>query len=213
MKEQKTPIPTGPVELDLFADEVTAAPAVEPQGAAAETSVAVDAPAEQASSAGEEAPASADAASASESAGPAPTGKPRKKKKKKKHAPEPQKAKGFFEQINDFVNEDEDQPININIRGLLGGDGLPNFFRRNWVFISIIVFFTCCYVTCRYMMQSAVLEHDKLTKQLVDRKYKNLTLDCELLEHTLGSHVEKSLRDSTIHTPTEQSFVLKAEEE
>lgn len=208
MKEQETPIPTGPVELDLFADETTAAPAVEPQGTAAETDVPPAAPAEPTPSA--DAEASADAAATTESTVRAD--KPRKKKKKKKRPQEPQKSKGFFEQINDFVNEDEDQPININIRGLLGGDGLPNFFRRNWVFISVIVFFTCCYVTCRYMMQSAVLEHDKLTKQLVDRKYKNLTLDCELLEHTLGSHVEKSLRDSTIHTPTEQSFVLKTEE-
>lgn len=143
-------------------------------------------------------------------------GTPKKKKKKKKKKgrdAESNKPKTFFDQIHDFINEDEDQPININVRGLLGGDGLPNFFRRNWLFISIIVIFTCCYVTCRYMMQSAVLEHDKLSEQLIDRRYKNLTLDCELLERTLSSHVEKSLKDSTIHTPTEQAFPLPVEEE
>lgn len=139
--------------------------------------------------------------------------KKKKKKKKKGHAAESNKPKTFFDQIHDFINEDEEQPININVRGLLGGDGLPNFFRRNWLFISIIVIFTCCYVTCRYMMQSAVLEHDKLSEQLIDRRYKNLTLDCELLERTLSSHVEKSLKDSTIHTPTEQAFPLPVEEE
>lgn len=138
--------------------------------------------------------------------------KKKKKKKKKSHAEESAKSKTFLEQLQEFVNEDEDQPININIHGVIGGEGLPSFFKRNWLFISIIVFFTCCYVTCRYMMQSAVLEHDKLTEQLIDRRYKNLTLDCDLLEHTLSSHVEKSLKDSTIHTPVEQSYTLKTTE-
>lgn len=206
MKEQKTPIPTGPVELDLFADETHELPDVTPDAgldAAAESTEtpSVNTPAENTSkedkntSVAEQTPK-----------------KKKKKKKKNNNNAEAAKPKSFFSQIHDFINDEEERPININIRALLGGDGLPNIFRRNWVFISIIVFFTCCYVTCRYMMQSAVLEHDKLTDILIDRRYKNLTLDCELLEHTLSSHIEKSLKDSTIHVPTEQSFLLKTED-
>lgn len=239
MKEQQTNTPQGPVELDLFsaaelAEHAMKAAAEEKRAAQAggeiEFSVTdtTTADAADADAAGEtEGGATASGAksekpnsnttqgsdSAAQAATNAGNGVPRKKKKKKKKKGESNKPKTFFDQIHEFINEDEDQPISINLRGLLGGDGLPNFFRRNWLFIGIIVVFTCIYVTCRYMMQSAVLEHDKLTEQLIDRRYKNLTLDCELLERTLSSHVEKFLKDSTIHTPTEQAFPLPVESE
>lgn len=206
MKEQDQPITEGPVELTLFDNQSLDALLPPEEGTPVEESQDVVPAAEVASA---PAPA-AEAAPSAAVAGTAP--KKKKKKKKKKPAEDPTKPKSFFDQIRDFVDEDEDQPININVRGLLGGDGLPGFFRRNWMFIGIIVVCTCCYVTCRYLMQSAVLEHDKLTDQLVDRRYKNLTLDCKLLEHTLSSRVEMSLKDSTLHVPTEQSFVLKTEE-
>lgn len=215
MKEQKRNKRPGDVELELLtpeqlADHAMAAAAAEAAGAA-ETAGAGE------SAAGESgAPASG---SVRQQAAPAPgavaPGKKRKKKKKKKAAAadagEQKQQKGFLDVMHDFINTDEDQPLNINFRALVGGEGLPGFFRKNWVFISVIVFFTCAYVTCRYMMQSAVIEHDKLTEKLIDRRYKNLTLDCELLERTLSSQVEKELKDSTIHTPTEQSFTLKTE--
>lgn len=216
MKEQKRNNRPGDVELELLtpeqlADHAMAAAAAEAAGAA-ETAGAGE------SAAGESGvPASG---SVRQQAAPAPgavaPGKKRKKKKKKKKAAaadagEQKQQKGFLDVMHDFINTDEDQPLNINFRALVGGEGLPGFFRKNWVFISVIVFFTCAYVTCRYMMQSAVIEHDKLTEKLIDRRYKNLTLDCELLERTLSSQVEKELKDSTIHTPTEQSFTLKTE--
>lgn len=201
MKEQdKNTSPAGNVELELLTPEQLANHAM---AAAA---------AESAESAGETAASTPKAAP--KTAPQAPAAGKKKKKKKKKKAPaaadtKPQKT--FVDMMHDFINTDEDQALNINFRGLVGGEGLPGFFRKNWVFISIIVFFTCAYVTCRYMMQTAIIEHDKLTEKLIDRRYKNLTLDCELLERTLSSHVEKNLKDSTIHTPTEQSFTLKTE--
>lgn len=201
MKEQdKNTSPAGTVELELLTPEQLADHAM---AAAA---------AESAESAGETAASTPKAAP--KTAPQAPAAGKKKKKKKKKKAPaaadtKPQKT--FVDMMHDFINTDEDQALNINFRGLVGGEGLPGFFRKNWVFISIIVFFTCAYVTCRYMMQTAIIEHDKLTEKLIDRRYKNLTLDCELLERTLSSHVEKNLKDSTIHTPTEQSFTLKTE--
>lgn len=227
MKEQKNSQPIGNVELELLtpeqlADHAMAAAAAEAEIAAqAEGEAAATPGARTATPSGKTATSGAAAESvqapvheASASGSPAAPRKKKKKKKKKAAAPaadEHKQPKTFLDVMHDFINTDEDQPLNINFRGLVGGEGLPGFFRKNWVFISVIVLFTCAYVTCRYMMQSAVIEHDKLTEQLIDRRYKNLTLDCELLERTLSSQVEKELKDSTIHTPTEQSFTLKTE--
>lgn len=238
MKEQEQNLTNGPIELDLFtpaqlADHAMAAAAEEAasEAAAADGVAAADKTAATASAAA--ATASASAASTSTSAAATPAGdadgatntqdaasqgaatevrKKKKKKKKKKGAhSQESKPKTFLDQINDLLNEDEETPIRINVHGLVGGDGLPGFFKRNWAFISIIVFFTCIYVTCRYLMQEAVLDHDKLAERLIDSRYKTLTLDSELLERTLSSHIEKQLKDSTIHTPTEQSYPLPME--
>lgn len=139
--------------------------------------------------------------------------KKKKRKKKKSVAEEkPLSEMTFWEQLREYANSDEDEPVTFNFRAMLGGEGLPRFFRRNWLFITIIVFFTCCYVTSRYMMQAAVLENRSLTDTLLDRRYKALTINSELLERTLSSHIEEHLKDSTIHTPTEQAFPLKTKD-
>lgn len=138
----------------------------------------------------------------------------KKKKRKKKKATVKEKPLAemtFWEQMKAYADSDDDAPMSFNFRAMLGGEGLPRFFRRNWLFISIIVFFTCCYVTSRYMMQTAVLENRALTDTLLDRRYKALTINSELLERTLSSHIEEHLKDSTIHTPTEQAFPLKTQ--
>lgn len=216
MKEQMNHQPANTVELELLTPEQLADRAMD--AAVAEAAEAITADAFDAAAATSEVTAESGESPVPEASASDTPAAPRKKKKKKKKAPadaadEQKHSKTFLDVMHDFINTDEDQPLNINMRGLIGGEGLPAFFRKNWVFISVIVFFTCAYVTCRYMMQSAVIEHDKLTEKLIDRRYKNLTLDCQLLERTLSSQVEKELKDSSIHTPTEQSFILKTEAE
>lgn len=137
--------------------------------------------------------------------------KKKRKKKKTTVKEKPLAEMTFWEQMKAYADSDDDAPMSFNFRAMLGGEGLPRFFRRNWLFISIIVFFTCCYVTSRYMMQTAVLENRALTDTLLDRRYKALTINSELLERTLSSHIEEHLKDSTIHTPTEQAFPLKTQ--
>lgn len=215
MKEQnKKTSRAGNVELELLTPEQLADHAMAAEAAEAKAAAQAKAAAKPGAAVTSGTAKSAQAPVPEASASGSPTA-PRKKKKKKKKkgaaAADTKQQNTFLKVMHDFINTDEDQPLNINFRGLVGGEGLPGFFRKNWVFISIIVFFTCAYVTCRYMMQTAIIEHDKLTEKLIDRRYKNLTLDCELLERTLSSQVEKSLKDSTIHTPTEQSFTLKTE--
>lgn len=216
MKEQMNHQPANTVELELLTPEQLADRAMD--AAVAEAAEAITADASDAAAATSEVTAESGESPVPEASASDTPAAPRKKKKKKKKVPadaadEQKHSKTFLDVMHDFINTDEDQPLNINMRGLIGGEGLPAFFRKNWVFISVIVFFTCAYVTCRYMMQSAVIEHDKLTEKLIDRRYKNLTLDCQLLERTLSSQVEKELKDSSIHTPTEQSFILKTEAE
>lgn len=127
--------------------------------------------------------------------------------------PTDEEQKSAIQQLKDFVDADEEHSFkfNFNFKALVGGDGLSRVIAKNWFFICVIVFFTCCYVTTRYMMQSAMLENDALTDTLIDRRYKALTLSSELLEHTLSSQIENSLQDSTIHTPSDQAFSLKTE--
>lgn len=137
-------------------------------------------------------------------------GKPRKKKKSKKN--KDTAPKGLWAQLKEYTNSDDDITVSLDFRALLGGEPLPRLFRRNWLFILVIVLFTCCYVSTRYMMNNAVLENRALADTLLDRRYKALTINSELLERTLSSHIEDHLRDSTIHTPTEQAFPLKADE-
>lgn len=121
---------------------------------------------------------------------------------------EEETPKSVLQQLRDFVNQDEDQPFHFDVKAFVGGDGLVRMFARNWVFITLIVFFTCCYVTSRYLMDGAKIENNALNDTLIDRRYKALTSESLLKQHTLSSHVEASLKDSTIHTPTEQSYSL-----
>lgn len=182
--ESKEPLASAPEE----GVEVASAAAPDASASTEETAQPADAPAE-------------------------PVVKKKKRKKKKAVAEEkPLSEMTFWEQLKAYADSDDDEPMSFNFRAMLGGEGLPRFFRRNWLFITIIVFFTCCYVTSRYMMQSAVLENRSLTDTLLDRRYKALTLNSELLERTLSSHIEEHLQDSTIHTPTEQAFPLRTKD-
>lgn len=117
----------------------------------------------------------------------------------------------LVKQLRDFVNEDEAQPFRWYpfFKSIIGGDGLSHFFVRNWLFITVLVFFSCCYVTSRYMMQNATLERNTLSRTLADRKYKALTASSEYLEKTRSHYIESNLKDTTIRSSTDMPFSLK----
>ena len=121
-----------------------------------------------------------------------------------------EQEKSAIQQIRDFVNDDEEKSLRLNFKAFVGGDGLVKMVARNWCFIIVIVVFTCCYVSSRYMMEAAKVENAALKDTLIDRRYKALTAESQLKERMLSSHVEANLKDSTIHTPTDQAFTLKA---
>ena len=119
------------------------------------------------------------------------------------------KRTSFMQLLQDYVNTDEDIPLHFSVQAVFGGDSLLGIVARNIMLIFVIVFFSCVNISLRYMMDNARMENDKLNKQLVDRQYKALSVQSRLKEMTLSTHIEQSLRDTTIHIPTEQAFPLK----
>lgn len=126
-----------------------------------------------------------------------------------------EKKESLSQQLRNFVDDEEAKPFKIGpiFKALIGGDGLSRIIARNWLFIIVIVFFSCCYVTSRYMMQNATLERNTLSRTLADRKYKALTASSEYLEKTRSHYIESNLKDTTIHSSTDMPFALKIEQE
>lgn len=140
--------------------------------------------------------------------------KPRKKADKDEEEAA-EKRESLSQQLRNFVDDEDVKPFKIGpiFKALIGGDGLSRIIARNWLFIAVIVFFSCCYVSSRYMMQNATLERNTLIRTLADRKYKALTASSEYLEKTRSHYIESNLKDTTIHTSTDMPFALKIQQQ
>lgn len=125
-------------------------------------------------------------------------------KKKKMYA--------FMQQLSDYVNAEEDTPIYFDIKSVLGGDSLLGIVRRNFLFLSIITAFICVNISLGYMIDQEQKSNSRFHAILKDRQYKAIYMQSQLKERTLSSHIEQALRDSTLHTPTEQAYSLKVQE-
>lgn len=122
------------------------------------------------------------------------------------------KARKALKQLT-AMDEDEER-MDVSLRSILGGDILAGgWFRRQFWFIVMLVFFAIIYVSNRYACQQEMIESTKLADTLLDRRYKALTRSSQLLEKTLRSRVEEELLDSTLQTATSPSFTIKTEEE
>lgn len=94
------------------------------------------------------------------------------------------------------------------VRDIFNGAAMANVMRNNWKFFLCLIFFSVIYVALGYMMRDKQIENADLKHTVLDRRYKALTQSAELRDRTLGSKVEKQLRDSTIRTSNERSFQL-----
>lgn len=83
------------------------------------------------------------------------------------------------------------------------------WLRHNILYAIMLVGLTLLYVSNRYKCQQALIEGKHLSDTLLDRRYKALTAQSQLLEITLRSNVENKLADSTIHTPVEPVFEVQ----
>lgn len=151
--------------------------------------------------------ATADAAPAARASAEGATPAPKKKKKRKKKV-EPEK-KGLMARFHELVSE-EDAPLNFqfNLKAIISGEGLPAFFRKNWGVVLVCVVFALIYITCGYTMNHLIQEQSQLRQKRLDSFYKVQTVRSQLYERTLGSKIEKALRDSTLHTSTDRAFQL-----
>lgn len=115
--------------------------------------------------------------------------------------------------LKKLVNEDEeDEPANISLRTILGGDILGGrWFRRNFWYLVLVAVLLVFYVSNRYYCQQEMIEGTRLRDTLQDRRYKALTLSGQLKELTRRSEVEKQLADTTLKTPTTTIYSLTVE--
>lgn len=94
------------------------------------------------------------------------------------------------------------------LRDIFNGVAVARVMRRNFVFFVCIIVFSLIYVSLGYIMRDKQLENKDLKAALLDRRYKALTQSATLRDRTLGSKVEKQLRDSTLRTSNERSYQL-----
>ena len=104
---------------------------------------------------------------------------------------------------------DEDDDVDMSLRSWLGGDILGSRrFRRQIGYLLLLSVLAIIYVSNRYIYQREEIRHEDLNKQLVDRKFKALTISSELTEYSMRSSVEENLTDTTLQTSTRSSYYL-----
>ena len=101
---------------------------------------------------------------------------------------------------------------NFTLRKILGGDILTTqtMRRQIWLFL-LITLFIIIYISNRYSCQKSMLEINRLNKELVDTKYKTLSLSSVLTERCRESHVMMLLRennDTTLHTSDQPPYII-----
>ena len=106
-------------------------------------------------------------------------------------------------------DEEDEQPIDLSIKGIVGGEFFASrSFRKMIGYILFVTLLTIFYVSNRYACQQEIIEGRNLVNKLVDRRYKALTRSSELKENTRRSVIEQRLSDSTLHTPNTPIYIL-----
>lgn len=129
-------------------------------------------------------------------------------KKKKKSRKNLKQAKSDFKNFM-ADDDDDDESVDMSLRSWLGGDifGTKKFRRQIW-YLLLLTVLAIIYVSNRYSYQREEIRHEDLSKQLVDRKFKALTISSELTEYSMRNAVEENLTDTTLRTSTRSSYYL-----
>lgn len=67
------------------------------------------------------------------------------------------------------------------------------------------------YVSNRYACQREEIRREDLSKELIDKQFKALTISSELTEFSMRSNVEENLVDTTLQISTSSSYYLTAD--
>lgn len=131
-------------------------------------------------------------------------------------APQPDHP-SLKEVIKETATEDE-APLsrNLSLGKILGGDILnTNIVRRQvWLFM-LIALFMIIYVANRYSCQQDIIEIDRLQKELLDAKYKELSSTSQLTEKSRESNVLNQLKnnkDSVLKIANQPPYIINVPE-
>ncbi|MBR5687072.1 MAG: hypothetical protein IKX36_03845 [Prevotella sp.] len=122
------------------------------------------------------------------------------------------------EVIQQTAREDE-QPASssFSLREILGGDILSTQFLRQQIWlILLIALFSIIYVGNRYSCQKKMLTINHLNKQVVEQRYKMLSVSSELTERCRETQVLQLLRennDTTLHIADQPPYIIEIPEE
>lgn len=116
--------------------------------------------------------------------------------------------------IAEQAREDErPHSSNFSLRKILGGDILTaSMLRNNIWLIVLVVGFVILYITNRYKVQKDLLEIDELDKELVDAKYRALSVSSNLTEKSRESHVLDNLKngpDSSLKQSDKPPYIVE----
>ena len=107
-----------------------------------------------------------------------------------------------------LLMEDDEMLDREMLREFIKSIEFTTFFRNNWKIILVIVVYSIIYVSMGYYHRNLLIENDKYTREVLDRRYKALTRSSELHERTLGSKIEDQLQDTTLQSSTEAPYEL-----
>ena len=121
------------------------------------------------------------------------------------------------EVIEEHAREDErPDSSKVTLRTILGGDILTaKFLREQLGLILLIAAFVIVYVSFRYNSQKSMLEIDRLNKELVEARYRTLSLSSILTEQCRESRVQNLLKetsDSTLHAADQPPYIVNIPE-
>lgn len=126
---------------------------------------------------------------------------------------EEQKVIQALRTITQDDNEDADEDMRLSLSSILGGDILGGqWFRRNIIYILMVIVMIIVYVSNRYACQREMIESKVLNDTLLDRRYKALTRSSQLKEKTRRSNIEEVVPDSAIRTANTPSFNLRLDQ-
>ena len=120
----------------------------------------------------------------------------------------PQKEDKSTANWRQWLMEDDERLDREMLREFIKSIEFTTFFRNNWKIILVIVVYSIIYVSMGYYHRNLLIENDKYTREVLDRRYKALTRSSELHERTLGSKIEDQLQDTKLQSSTEAPYEL-----
>ncbi len=124
-------------------------------------------------------------------------------------------APSLMQIIKEQASE-EDTPVskhNFSLRKIIGGEILTaEIVRRQIWLVLLIMLFLIVYIAEGYSYKKYILEIDRLTTDLQDAKYRALSVQSDLTEHTRESRIMQLLRinnDTLLHRSGTPPFIIE----